>query len=81
MAQLKAGRQQLAEAVKSGKGEAEIERLSNQQGVLMGQLTAIRAKAMEKGYALLTPEQRQKAGQLRDHFQQMFHNRAGRNNG
>ena len=75
--QLKQGRQQLVEAVKTAKSGADIERLANQQGVLIGQLLAIRTKAMEKGYALLTPEQRQKADQLGGHMRQMFHNRFG----
>lgn len=80
VAQLRAGRQQLAGAVKSGKSDAEIDRLATQQGVLQGQLIAIRTKAMEKGYALLTPDQKQKADQLRSHFRQMMQNR-WRNNG
>jgi Spy/CpxP family protein refolding chaperone len=77
--QVKAGREALAAAVKTGKGGAEIERLSAQQGVLMGQLIAIRTKAMEKVYALLTPEQRQKADELQNNLRQRMQNRGRRN--
>jgi Spy/CpxP family protein refolding chaperone len=67
-AQLKQNHQLLADAIKTGKSEAELDRLATQQGVLVGQLTAIHAKAMQKGYAMLTPEQKQKADQMRQHF-------------
>lgn len=69
--QLRANRQQLVEAVKSG-NQAEIDRLSAAQGTLMGQLTAIRTKAFQKGYAMLTPEQRQKAEEMRGRWMQQF---------
>ena len=72
LAQVKAGREQLANAVKSGASDADIDRLSIQQGVLNGQLIAIRTKAMGKVYAILTPDQRQKADQLRNRLQQLF---------
>ena len=81
MAQLKTTRQQLAEAVKSG-NEAEIQRLATQQGDLQGQLIAIRAKALEKGYAMLNPDQRQKADQLQQKMQSRFgHKNGARMNG
>jgi Spy/CpxP family protein refolding chaperone len=64
MEQLRTNRQQLSEAVKSG-NQAEIQRLSSASGVLKGQLTAIFARHMQEGYAMLTPEQRQKADELR----------------
>lgn len=69
MEQLRTNRQQLAEAIKSG-NQAEITRISNQIGQTTGQLTALRARAMQEGYAMLTPEQRQKAEQLRGKWMQ-----------
>lgn len=69
--QLRTNRQQLGEAIKSG-NQAEITRISNQVGQLTGQLTAIHARAMQQGYAMLTPEQRQKAEQLRGQWMQRF---------
>lgn len=78
--QLKQGHQALADAVKAGKSDADIERLSNSQGVLMGQMIAIHTKAFEKVYALLTPEQRQKADQLHERMKGMFQQHFGRGN-
>jgi Spy/CpxP family protein refolding chaperone len=71
VAQLKQIRQQLATAVKTN-NTADIDKLSANQGVLIGQLTAIHTKAMAQGYAMLTPEQKQKADQLQlQHFGMM----------
>lgn len=70
--QLKAGRQQLADAIKTGKSDADIHTLANHQGNLVGQLIAIRTEAFQKCYGLLTPVQRQKAEQLRQHMREMF---------
>src|SRR4051794_28686450 len=61
--QLKQNRQALAAAVKAG-NTADIERLSNQQGQLMGKMTAIHSEAFAKIYQTLTPEQRAKADQM-----------------
>jgi len=77
--QLKQNRQALADAVKTAKGDAAIDSLAATQGTLNGQLVAIHTKAMAKMYSLLTPEQRQKADQLKNLFQQRFHGRFGRN--
>jgi protein CpxP len=64
-AQLRSGREEMAAAVKANQPDAELERIANRQGVLLGQLAAIRAKAQAKFYALLTPVQREKAEKLR----------------
>ena len=68
--QLKQNRQALAEAAKAGNGEAAIQQLSARQGNLLGQMVAVRTEAFAKFYATLTPEQRTKADQLRQQFQQ-----------
>jgi Spy/CpxP family protein refolding chaperone len=67
VAQLRQVHQQLIDAMKTN-NTADIDKLSTNQGVLIGQLTAIRTKAMAQGYAMLTPEQKQKADQLRPQF-------------
>jgi Spy/CpxP family protein refolding chaperone len=72
--QLKQNRQALAEAVKTGK-TADIERLSNERGRLMGKMTAIHTEAFAKIYQTLTPEQRAKADQMQEHFRGMRHER------
>lgn len=61
-AQLKEARQALAAAAKSNASDAEIDRLSANVGNLSSQLTAIRTKTFAKFYAILTPEQKDKAG-------------------
>jgi Spy/CpxP family protein refolding chaperone len=65
-AQLEQGRQALADSVKAGKSKTEIDQLSQSQGALLGQLIAVRAESLGKIYALLTPDQRRKAAQLRE---------------
>ena len=70
--QLRQTRQGLRDAVKAGKSDADIDQLSANMGNLTGQLTAIRTKAFAKVYALLTPEQRVQAEQLRGHVRGMF---------
>jgi Spy/CpxP family protein refolding chaperone len=79
--QLKQTHQELADAVKTGKTDVEIDQITARQGALMGQLAAVRSKAMAKVYATLTPEQRQKADELHNQFRGMqrpFGARAGR---
>ena len=75
-AQLKQGHEALAAAVKAN-NTGDIDRLANSQGVLMGQLAAIHAKAFAKVYTLLTPEQRQKADQMHERMKGMFEHRMG----
>jgi len=65
--QLKQNRQALAAAVKAG-NTADIERLSAEQGQLMGKMMAIHSEAFSKVYQTLTPEQRVKADQMQQQF-------------
>jgi Spy/CpxP family protein refolding chaperone len=76
-AQLKQNRQALAQAVKTD-NTADIERLSAEQGRLMGKTVAIRTEAFAKVYQTLTPEQRAKADQMAAHFGTMRHERPNR---
>src|SRR5574340_184755 len=67
--QLKQGRETMFNAAKAG-NDASVDSAATSQGVLIGQLMAIHAKAMGKVYQLLTPEQKQKAGHMRQRFEQ-----------
>jgi Spy/CpxP family protein refolding chaperone len=70
--QLRQAHVALREAAKAGKPAGEIDQLAANTGQLTGQLTAVRAKAFAKFYAMLTPEQRTTADQLGGHFRGMF---------
>jgi protein CpxP len=65
MTQLRANRQALAAAVKAN-DVAQIHSLAAQQGHLQGELLGVRSEARAKIYALLTPEQKVKADELRE---------------
>ena len=51
-------------AAEKANNTSQIERLASHQGELHGKALAIRAEAMAKFYAILTPEQRTKADQM-----------------
>jgi protein CpxP len=70
--QLKQEHETIAAAVKAQKSDAELATLATAQGKLMGQLAAIHVKAFSHVYALLTPEQRDKADQLHQQMSGMF---------
>jgi len=72
--QLKANREAMAAAVKSG-NTAEIDRLAAERGSLMGKVMAAHSEAFAKIYQTLTPEQRTKADQLRQQFGARMHQR------
>jgi Spy/CpxP family protein refolding chaperone len=76
-AQLKQNRQALAAAAKGGESDATIQQLATQQGNLMGQVVAVRTEAFKKFYAMMTPDQRAKADQMHQQFQQRMQNRFG----
>src|SRR5215472_16149909 len=52
---------ELTAAAKAGKNEAEIQKLAQEQGRLLGRLLAIRTEAWAKFYQMLTLDQRAKA--------------------
>ncbi len=58
--QLDAAQTALKTAIKATAADAEIDRLAAAIGTIQGQVTAIRAKAEAKFYALLTAEQKAK---------------------
>lgn len=66
MEQLRQVRQELSEAAKANRPSSEIEVLASRQGDLRGQLTAMHTQAFASFYATLTPEQKEKAEQLRN---------------
>jgi Spy/CpxP family protein refolding chaperone len=57
--QMKQVREQLMQAAKTGAPDANIDQLAEKEAPLAAQLAAIRAKAFEKFYAILNPDQRQ----------------------
>jgi Spy/CpxP family protein refolding chaperone len=72
--QMKANREALAAAIKAN-NKTEIDRLAARRGVLMGKMMAVRDEGFAKIYQTLTPEQRVKADQMREHFHAMRHER------
>jgi Spy/CpxP family protein refolding chaperone len=70
--ELKQNREALKAAVKAD-NKADIERLSAEQGRLMGKMMAIHSEAFAKVYQTLTPDQRAKADQMKEHFRGMMH--------
>jgi len=66
--QLRQNREALAAAVKAN-STTEIDRLSNANGPLLAQSSAIHAKAFAQFYSILTQEQKDKLG---DHFRGMM---------
>jgi Spy/CpxP family protein refolding chaperone len=71
VAQLKQGREEMHAAVKAN-NTGNINNIATRQGNLMGQLSAIHAKAMASFYAQLTPEQKAKADKLHDRVRDRF---------
>jgi Spy/CpxP family protein refolding chaperone len=66
--ELKQNRQALAQAIKSGKSDAEIQQLAAAQGNTMGQLIALRSQALAKFAAQLTPEQKAQIAERKGQF-------------
>ena len=76
-AQMRQGYEELAQAIKAGKSDAELTTLSERQSSAVAQLTAIRAKAFARLYAQLTDTQKQKAEQMHQRFSARWARRAG----
>ena len=72
--EIQQNREALHAAMKAN-NTAQIERLSAQQGNLMGKALAIRTESMAKFYATLTPEQRTKADQAFERMKTRMHQR------
>lgn len=68
-AELKQDREAMRVAVKTNDA-AQIEKLSRQEGQVLGKLMAVRTEAMAKFYQSLTPEQRAKVDQLHQNWRQ-----------
>ena len=77
--ELKQNREALTAAAKTNKGDAEIKKLSAEQGRLLGHLVEIRTEASANFYQMLTPEQRVKADQMHTQFRQRSHSSARKN--
>jgi len=72
--EMRQNREALHAAVKANNA-SQIERLSSHQGELQGKVLAIRSQAMAKFYAILTPEQRTKADEMRSRMMQRMKER------
>lgn len=70
--QLKQSRASMEDAIKANRSDAEIGDIAAKSGELIGKLAAIRAKAMAKFYAQLTPEQKAKVDRFHDRMQSRF---------
>ena len=68
-AELKQDREAMRVAVKTNDA-AQIEKLSRQEGQVLGKLMAVRTEAMAKFYQSLTPEQRAKVDQMHHNWRQ-----------
>ena len=73
MAELRKNRQDLAAAVKANNTGA-ITTLTQREGDLTAQLSALRAKSMASFYAQLTPEQRAKADEMHSRMKDRANN-------
>jgi Spy/CpxP family protein refolding chaperone len=58
----------LRDTIKAGSSDQELQALADQQGIMIGQVAGIYAKAFAKFYASLNPEQKEKAEELHGHF-------------
>jgi Spy/CpxP family protein refolding chaperone len=76
--QLKEQRQAIQDAVTSNPSDSAIRNLADKQGDLISQLTVIRIKSMVKFFAILTPEQKEKAMDLRGKLEGLFGGGRGR---
>jgi protein CpxP len=76
--QLKDQRAAVQEAIQKNADDNTIQNLAAKQGDLQARLAAIRIKAMAKFYALLTPEQKTKAAELRGLLEGLFGGGRGR---
>lgn len=76
--QLKEQRQAIQDAVTSNPSDSTIRNLADKQGELISQLTVIRIKSMVKFFAILTPEQKEKAMDLRGQLEGLFGGGRGR---
>jgi Spy/CpxP family protein refolding chaperone len=74
MPELKQNREALQAAIKAD-NKADIERLSAEKGRLMGKMMAIHSEAFAKVYQTLTPDQKAKADQMKEHFRTTSHQR------
>jgi Spy/CpxP family protein refolding chaperone len=71
-AQMKQNREALGNAIKAD-NKTEIDKLSAEEGSLIGKTMAIRTEAYAKIYQTLTPDQKAKADQLPQHMRAMWH--------
>ncbi len=69
--------QQLVKSGPSGQFDQQAQKLANDQGAVLSRLILLHARTMAQVRALLTPDQIQKAEQLRELMKPWWHGRAG----
>jgi len=74
--EMRQNREAIHAAVKAN-DTSQIEQLSSHQGELLGKALAIRSQGMAKFYAILTPEQRTKADEMRSRMWQRMEDKMG----
>jgi Spy/CpxP family protein refolding chaperone len=75
LGELRQNRMALSAAARGGANAADIHRLANDHGHLLGELVAIRTQAAADFYRMLTPEQRVKADQMQAQARQRMRGR------
>lgn len=74
--QMKANREQLQQATANGAfNEAQVQAIAQQQGVLHAQMIVAKEKVKSQMFAILTPEQKTKAAELKEQFKQKMQER------
>lgn len=74
--QMKANGEQLAQATANGTfNEAQVQAIAQQQGVLHAQMIVAREKVKSQMFAILTPEQKAKAAEMKEQFKQKMQER------
>lgn len=76
--QMQSAREALEAAVKANTSDAEIERAAAAVGALHTQHVASMAKKFAKFHSILTPEQKEKAAELRAHMRERVQGMIGR---
>ncbi len=78
MQQLRENHKAMVEAVKANRPETDLKQLADTQGSAVANLALIKAKTGEQLYSMLSPEQKEKADKLHNHFMNMLGQRFGK---
>jgi protein CpxP len=73
--QMKANRQQMAQATANGFNEAQVQAIAQQQSALHAQMIVERERVRSQMFAILTPEQQAKAAEMKEQRKQKMQER------